>query len=220
MALASRIYFNAVFGGLGALFGWMLFGILGDANPSSQRAFLMFTHEDTNLFLGGALIGGMIGYFPTYTLGNVISAQLFERARAEVPPMGLGARLGEQVARALCERFVRVMLLLEQHRGDERRHHQQLVRIPHDRVRALDPAQRVRLVPLLTRQKSIGLFGSCRWRELERRIGQLGIDDHLLHEPVEDARTALGDVLRERLAQVAAAANAFSSRSIFGPAAQ
>jgi MFS family permease len=63
MALVSRIYFNAVFGGLGALFGWMLFGILGDANPSSQRAFLMFTHEDTNLFLGGALIGGMIGYF-------------------------------------------------------------------------------------------------------------------------------------------------------------
>jgi carboxypeptidase Taq len=28
--------------------------------------------------------GGMIGYFPTYTLGNVISAQLFERARAEL----------------------------------------------------------------------------------------------------------------------------------------
>jgi carboxypeptidase Taq len=26
----------------------------------------------------------MIGYFPTYTLGNVISAQLFERARAEL----------------------------------------------------------------------------------------------------------------------------------------
>ena len=63
MALASRIYFNAVFGGLGGLFGWMLFGILGDTNPSSQRAFLMFSHEDVNLFLGGALIGGMIGYF-------------------------------------------------------------------------------------------------------------------------------------------------------------
>ena len=63
MALASRIYFNAVFGGLGGLFGWMLFGILGDTNPSSQRAFLMFSHEDVNLFLGGALIGGMVGYF-------------------------------------------------------------------------------------------------------------------------------------------------------------
>jgi carboxypeptidase Taq len=29
--------------------------------------------------------GGMVGYFPTYTLGNVISAQLFERASAELP---------------------------------------------------------------------------------------------------------------------------------------
>jgi hypothetical protein len=63
MALASRIYFNAVFGGLGGLFGWMLFGILGDSNPSTQRVFLMFSPEDVNLFLGGALIGGMVGYF-------------------------------------------------------------------------------------------------------------------------------------------------------------
>jgi hypothetical protein len=63
MALASRIYFNAVFGGLGALFGWMLFGIFGDPNPSDQRAFVMFSFVDVNLFLGGALIGGMIGYF-------------------------------------------------------------------------------------------------------------------------------------------------------------
>ena len=63
MALVSRIYFNAVFGGLGALFGWMLFGILGEVNPSTDRAFLVFTQEDVNLFLGGALIGGMIGYF-------------------------------------------------------------------------------------------------------------------------------------------------------------
>jgi carboxypeptidase Taq len=32
--------------------------------------------------------GGMIGYFPTYTLGNVISAQLFVRARAELEVSG------------------------------------------------------------------------------------------------------------------------------------
>jgi hypothetical protein len=64
MAFQSRIYFNAVFGGLGGLLGWMLFGVLGEGNPSSQIAFLgMLTYEDINLFLGGAIIGGLIGYF-------------------------------------------------------------------------------------------------------------------------------------------------------------
>lgn len=63
MALWNRIYFNAVFGALGGLLGWMLFGLLGEKNPSSQRAFAFLTHEDLNLLLGGALIGGLIGYF-------------------------------------------------------------------------------------------------------------------------------------------------------------
>jgi carboxypeptidase Taq len=31
--------------------------------------------------------GGHIGYFPTYALGNVISAQLWERIREEVPDL-------------------------------------------------------------------------------------------------------------------------------------
>ena len=31
--------------------------------------------------------GGAIGYFPTYALGNVISVQLFERARADLPDL-------------------------------------------------------------------------------------------------------------------------------------
>lgn len=56
MALVSRIYFNAVFGALGGLLGWMLFGIFGDKNaPGDQVA--------RQLVLGGALIGGAIGYF-------------------------------------------------------------------------------------------------------------------------------------------------------------
>lgn len=63
MALFQRVYFNAVFGALGGLLGWMLFGLFGDANPSSQQAFGILTHEDLNLLLGGALIGGLIGYF-------------------------------------------------------------------------------------------------------------------------------------------------------------
>jgi hypothetical protein len=53
MALVARVYFNAVFGGLGALLGWMLFGIFGDKSSSTVGQQLV----------GGALIGGSIGYF-------------------------------------------------------------------------------------------------------------------------------------------------------------
>jgi hypothetical protein len=53
MALFERIYFNAVFGALGGLLGWMLFGIFGDKTSSSPSQQL----------LGGACIGGFIGYF-------------------------------------------------------------------------------------------------------------------------------------------------------------
>lgn len=56
MALLSRIYFNAVFGALGGLLGWVLFGVLGEKNPESQFVLL-------NTLLGGAIIGGVIGYF-------------------------------------------------------------------------------------------------------------------------------------------------------------
>jgi hypothetical protein len=54
MALAVRIYYNAVFGALGGLLGWMLFGVFGDKNPRHPWAMAL---------LGGALIGGIIGYF-------------------------------------------------------------------------------------------------------------------------------------------------------------
>ncbi len=54
MALLVRIYFNAVFGALGGLLGWMLFGIFGDKTAGDDfRQWL----------LGGAVIGGLIGYF-------------------------------------------------------------------------------------------------------------------------------------------------------------
>jgi hypothetical protein len=52
MALLVRIYLNAVFGALGGLLGWLLFGIFGDKQFSSIGQQL----------LGGALIGGLIGY--------------------------------------------------------------------------------------------------------------------------------------------------------------
>jgi hypothetical protein len=53
--MANRIYFNAVFGGLGGLLGWMLFGIFGDRAAPAERV-------TAQLALGGALIGGSIGY--------------------------------------------------------------------------------------------------------------------------------------------------------------
>jgi Inner membrane component of T3SS, cytoplasmic domain len=59
MALLTRIYFNAVFGGLGGLLGWMLFGVFADphaADPGTAAFWL-------NLLLGGAVIGGAVGYF-------------------------------------------------------------------------------------------------------------------------------------------------------------
>jgi MFS family permease len=56
VALATRIYFNAVFGALGGLLGWMLFGIFGDKSAPD-------TAVTRQLLIGGALIGGSIGYF-------------------------------------------------------------------------------------------------------------------------------------------------------------
>ncbi len=53
MALLLRIYFNAVFGALGGLLGWLLFGVFGDKSSAGTSQQL----------LGGALIGGFIGYF-------------------------------------------------------------------------------------------------------------------------------------------------------------
>jgi hypothetical protein len=52
MTLLARIYFNAVFGALGGLIGWMLFGVFVNPGDSDDRQWL----------LGGAIIGGSIGY--------------------------------------------------------------------------------------------------------------------------------------------------------------
>ena len=62
MALFSRIYFNAVFGALGGLLGWMLFGVFGDKSvPDSDRFW--GSPLFWQLAVGGAMIGGAIGYF-------------------------------------------------------------------------------------------------------------------------------------------------------------
>src|SRR6266508_2717815 len=53
MSLLIRIYFNAVFGGLGGLLGWILFGAFVDPKGSGVLHWL----------LAGAVIGCSIGYF-------------------------------------------------------------------------------------------------------------------------------------------------------------
>jgi hypothetical protein len=63
MAILSKMYFNAVFGALGGLLGWMLFGVLGERAPSRETAFLFLSYLDLNALVGGALIGASIGYF-------------------------------------------------------------------------------------------------------------------------------------------------------------
>jgi MFS family permease len=51
----GRIYDNAVFGGLGGLLGWLLFGLLGNRHAADDQ-------QTFQALLGGALIGGAIGY--------------------------------------------------------------------------------------------------------------------------------------------------------------
>jgi hypothetical protein len=59
MPLLSRIYFNAVFGALGGILGWVLLSVFGRANFDQRKAGELFSQ----LLLGGALLGGSIGYF-------------------------------------------------------------------------------------------------------------------------------------------------------------
>jgi hypothetical protein len=56
MGLLTRIYYNAVFGALGGLLGWLLFSIFG-ARVVSEGALVRQLLQD------GALVGGGIGYF-------------------------------------------------------------------------------------------------------------------------------------------------------------
>ena len=83
MPLLSRIYYNAVFGALGGLLGWMLFGIFGDKLASDAG-------EVANTFLGGALIGGIIGYF-VVSVEAIRDANLLKFARLASYGVILGA---------------------------------------------------------------------------------------------------------------------------------
>ena len=58
---------------------------LGIESPDDTHGVLQDTHW----------AGGSIGYFPTYALGNLISAQLWERISAELPGLSDDFERGE-----------------------------------------------------------------------------------------------------------------------------
>jgi hypothetical protein len=107
MDLLVRIYFNAVFGGLGGLLGWMLFGIFGDKNSSSP----------SQLILGGALIGGFIGYlvvsvdaFRDQSLVRFCRAASFGVVLGSLGGAG-GILMGEQVNYYLVHKLLNASFL-------------------------------------------------------------------------------------------------------------
>lgn len=89
MALFDRVYFNAVFGGLGGLFGWMVFAILGDALGRNDE-------WAGQLVLGGAFIGGIIGYFVVSVdaIRDRALVRFFRLASYGVILGGIGGALG------------------------------------------------------------------------------------------------------------------------------
>src|SRR5580765_7314096 len=84
MALLIRIYYNAVYGALGGLLGWMLFGIFGDKNPNPgwEQTFQML--------LGGACVGGAIGYL-VVSVDAIRDGALIRIARLATYGVVLGA---------------------------------------------------------------------------------------------------------------------------------
>ena len=56
MGLLVRIYYNAVYGALGGLLGWMLYGVFGNRYPDAGFDQMM------QMLLAGTFIGGFIGY--------------------------------------------------------------------------------------------------------------------------------------------------------------
>ncbi|MGH7171219.1 MAG: FHA domain-containing protein [Gemmataceae bacterium] len=92
MALFSRIYFNAVFGALGGLFGWMLFGVFSDPNVhyDPQTEAFLGSALFWQLLMGGAMIGGCIGYF-VVSVESIRDRSLLRFARLSAYGVVLGA---------------------------------------------------------------------------------------------------------------------------------
>lgn len=83
MPLVDRIYFNAVYGALGGLVGWLLFGVFGDPRASGLAHWL----------LGGGSIGGSIGYF-VVSVEAILDRSLLRFCRLASYGLVLGAAGG------------------------------------------------------------------------------------------------------------------------------
>ncbi len=81
MALLIRIYYNAVYGAVGGLLGWMLYGIFGDKHSEDAVA---------QALLGGAFIGGSIGYL-VVSVEAIRDGALIRMARLATYGVVLGA---------------------------------------------------------------------------------------------------------------------------------
>ncbi len=104
VALLGRIYYNAVFGGLGGLLGWMLFGVFGDKNPTEE------TRWSQDLLLG-IIVGGLIAYL-VVSVEAIRDRSLARFARLSTYGVllgalggGLGALLGDGIKDFLTYRF-------------------------------------------------------------------------------------------------------------------
>jgi carboxypeptidase Taq len=65
-------------------------------NARVQRYLGLEVHDDADGVLQDVhWAAGLIGYFPTYALGNLIAGQLWERAHADVPDLDAGIAAGE-----------------------------------------------------------------------------------------------------------------------------
>jgi hypothetical protein len=84
MGLLVRLYYNAVFGALGGLLGWMLFGVFGNKNcdPGFEQKMQML--------LGGTFIGGFIGYL-VVSVEAIRDGSLVRTARLGTYGVTLGA---------------------------------------------------------------------------------------------------------------------------------
>jgi carboxypeptidase Taq len=79
------------------LAGRLPLGELADAFEARMHEYLGLEVADVRL---GVLqdmhwADGTFGYFPTYSLGNVISVQLWERARADMPDLDAAFEAGD-----------------------------------------------------------------------------------------------------------------------------
>jgi hypothetical protein len=120
MGLLSRIYFNAVFGALGGLLGWLLFGVFGqkdiswtpeeEALPLLRRIF--FTPFGRQLLAGGAFIGGAIGYF-VVSVEALRDRSLLRFVRLATYGLLLGAvggAVGMCLGNEINTKFIKVLL--------------------------------------------------------------------------------------------------------------